>query len=132
MGFGVVALIESFILLILFLLHTHTHPHEPSLYSANNSVWFLGLSQNVLGTEKLCPFSATFFRSDRKVNGRRALSFILGYLLSGRRISRPTRSTAQPILSGSLRRGRYSFANCSNRATLKLRLGTLHKTQLSR
>src|SRR5215471_4897003 len=96
MGFGVVALIESFILLILFLLHTHTHPHEPSLYSANNSVWFLGLSQNVLGTEKLCPFSATFFRSDRKVNGRRALSFILGYLLSGRRISRPTRGTAQP------------------------------------
>jgi hypothetical protein len=31
------------------------------------------LSQNVLGTERLCPFSATFFRSDRKVNGRRAL-----------------------------------------------------------
>jgi hypothetical protein len=52
------------------------------------------LSQNVLRTEKLCPLSATFFRSDRKVNGRRALSFILGYLLSGRRISRPTRGTA--------------------------------------
>jgi len=36
------------------------------------------LSQNVLGTEKLCPFSATFFRSDRKVNGRRVLSLSLG------------------------------------------------------
>jgi hypothetical protein len=40
-------------------------------------------SQNVLRTEKLCPFSATFFRSDRKVNGSDSvLSFILGLCMS--------------------------------------------------
>ena len=38
-------------------------PMSPHVFSEQyNSVWFLRLSQNVLRTEKLCPFSATFFR----------------------------------------------------------------------
>jgi hypothetical protein len=37
-------------------------------------------SQNVLGTEKLCPFSATYFRCDRKVNGLRSKSGSLAIL----------------------------------------------------